>query len=86
MAKQNVLSGTGVCVEGRMCSAEFLIYFQSLEFTIVYEVHDDLDSPEFDFSKPCAKMLGQNSSSLGSHSSTASDNTKVGSLNTNQFS
>ncbi|CAG5117349.1 unnamed protein product, partial [Candidula unifasciata] len=70
------VAGPTHCALFRFSKQEISVETVSLELAIVYEVHDDLESPDCDYSKPSAKMLGQNSSSLGSHSSTASDNTK----------
>ena len=60
-------------------SSDMIIFvpFQALEFSIVYEVYDELDSPDFDFSKPSLSVMGQHSSSMGSYSSNTSDNAKV---------
>jgi hypothetical protein len=58
------------------------VWFQSLEFSIVYEIYDDLDSPEFEYPtipKPSLGVATQHSSSMGSYSSNTSDNAnKVG--------
>ncbi|KAK3588352.1 hypothetical protein CHS0354_003282 [Potamilus streckersoni] len=50
----------------------------SLEVSIVYEVYDDIDSPELDYPKPCLSVVGQHqqSGSVGSYSSNTSDSTK----------
>ena len=58
------------------------VWWQSLEFSIVYEIFDELDSPpEFEYPmlpKPSLGVATQHSSSMGSYSSNTSDNAKVG--------
>ncbi|XP_052242226.1 syntaxin-binding protein 5-like isoform X2 [Dreissena polymorpha] len=50
-----------------------------LDVSIVYEVFDDLDSPDLDFPKPSLAVMGQHQQSggsMGSYSSNASDSGK----------
>lgn len=56
-----------------------LVLFQSLEVSIVYEVFDDLDSPDMDYPKPSLGVVAQHqqSGSVGSYSSNASDSMRV---------
>ncbi|XP_053396743.1 syntaxin-binding protein 5-like isoform X2 [Mercenaria mercenaria] len=50
----------------------------SLEVSIVYEVFDDLDSPDLDYPKPSLGVATQqHSGSVGSYSSNTSDSTKT---------
>ena len=57
-----------------------VLSFQSLEVSIVYEVFDDLDSPDLDYPKPSLGVVSQHqqSGSVGSYSSNASDSLRVG--------
>ncbi|XP_052832426.1 syntaxin-binding protein 5 isoform X2 [Octopus bimaculoides] len=49
----------------------------ALEIQIIYEVYDDLDSPDYEYSRPfLGAVHQQQSGSLGSYSSSASDSTK----------
>jgi hypothetical protein len=51
-----------------------MCFFQFLEISLVYEVFEELDSPDIpDFPKPNIGLVPQHSSSVGSYSSTASD-------------
>ncbi|XP_064627191.1 syntaxin-binding protein 5-like isoform X7 [Lineus longissimus] len=53
---------------------ESIIDLPFLEISLVYEVFDDLDSPDIpEFPKPNTGLVPQHSSSVGSYSSTASD-------------
>ena len=55
------------------------IAFQSIEVSIVYEVFDDLDSPDLEYPKPSLSVMSQHqqSGSVGSYSSNTSDSTRV---------
>ncbi|KAL3882515.1 hypothetical protein ACJMK2_028851 [Sinanodonta woodiana] len=57
---------------------EVTLEVPSLEVSIVYEVYDDIDSPELDYPKPSLSVVGQHqqSGSVGSYSSNTSDSTK----------
>jgi len=57
-----------------------MLFHQALEVSIVYEVFDDLDSPDMDYPKPSLSVVAQHqqSGSMGSYSSNASDSAKVG--------
>lgn len=58
----------------------FVVCLQSLEFSIVYEIFDELDSPEFEYPclpNPSLGVTAQHSSSMGSYSSNTSDSAKV---------
>ncbi|XP_060577978.1 syntaxin-binding protein 5-like isoform X2 [Ruditapes philippinarum] len=56
---------------------ESSIEVPSLEVSIVYEVFDDLDSPDLDYPKPSLGVATQqHSGSVGSYSSNTSDSTK----------
>ncbi|KAH9495415.1 Syntaxin-binding protein 5, partial [Bulinus truncatus] len=70
------VAGPTHCILFKFSKQEATIETVALEFSIVYEVFDDMDSPEFDFSKPSLSVMGQHSSSMGSYSSTASDNAR----------
>ncbi|CAL1539880.1 unnamed protein product [Lymnaea stagnalis] len=72
------VAGPTHCILFKFSKQETSIETVALEFSIVYEIFDELDSPEFDFSKPSLSVMGQHSSSMGSYSSTTSDNAKVG--------
>ncbi|XP_035824568.1 syntaxin-binding protein 5 isoform X4 [Aplysia californica] len=70
------VAGPTHCILFKFSKQEVSIDFVTLEFSIVYEVYEEMDSPEFDFSKPSLSVMGQHSSSMGSYSSNASDNAK----------
>ncbi|KAK3802809.1 hypothetical protein RRG08_012323 [Elysia crispata] len=70
------VAGPTHCILFKFSKQETSIETVALEFSIVYEVYDELDSPDFDFSKPSLSVMGQHSSSMGSYSSNTSDNAK----------
>ncbi|XP_059142001.1 syntaxin-binding protein 5-like isoform X3 [Physella acuta] len=71
------VAGPTHCILFKFSKQETSVETVALEFSIVYEIFDEPDSPEFDFSKPSLTVMGQHSSSMGSYSSTTSDNTKA---------
>ncbi|GFN93733.1 syntaxin-binding protein 5 [Plakobranchus ocellatus] len=66
------VAGPTHCILFKFSKQETSIETVALEFSIVYEVYDELESPEFDFSKPSLTVM----SSMGSYSSNTSDNAK----------
>ncbi|XP_052807646.1 syntaxin-binding protein 5-like isoform X3 [Mya arenaria] len=62
----------------KFSKSEATLEVPSLDVSIVYEVFDDLDSPELDYPKPSLGVASQHnhSGSMGSHSSNASDSAK----------
>ncbi|XP_055888508.1 syntaxin-binding protein 5-like isoform X1 [Biomphalaria glabrata] len=70
------VAGPTHCILFKFSKQEANVETVALEFSIVYEVFDELDSPDFDFSKPSLSVMGQHSSSMGSYSSTASENAR----------
>ncbi|XP_069133326.1 syntaxin-binding protein 5-like isoform X4 [Argopecten irradians] len=50
-----------------------------LDISIIYEVYDELDSPDYDYPKPSLAVVSQqqHSGSMGSYSSNTSDSVKV---------
>ncbi|CAG5115214.1 unnamed protein product, partial [Candidula unifasciata] len=70
------VAGPTHCLLFKFSKQETVVDVVALEFPIVYEIFDELDSPEFDFSKPSLTVVGQHSGSMGSYSSSASDNAR----------
>ncbi|BFZ24771.1 hypothetical protein BsWGS_27811 [Bradybaena similaris] len=70
------VAGPTHCLLFKFSKQETVVDIVALEFPIVYEIFDELDSPEFDFSKPSLTVVGQHSGSMGSYSSSASDNAR----------
>ncbi|KAK7471573.1 hypothetical protein BaRGS_00035801 [Batillaria attramentaria] len=76
-----------LCVAGathvmlfRFSKQENNLEVSSLEFSIVYEIFDEFDSPEFEYPtlpRPSLAVTTQHSSSMGSYSSNTSDNNKT---------
>ncbi|KAK6170712.1 hypothetical protein SNE40_019034 [Patella caerulea] len=73
-----------MCVAGathvmlcKFCKHENTIDIPMLEVSIVYEINDELDSPEYDYPKPSLSVVAtQQSGSMGSYSSNTSDSGK----------
>ncbi|XP_033741002.1 syntaxin-binding protein 5-like isoform X1 [Pecten maximus] len=58
---------------------EITVDVVGLDISIIYEVYDDLDSPDYDYPKPSLAVVSQqqHSGSMGSYSSNTSDSVKV---------
>ncbi|OWF48268.1 Syntaxin-binding protein 5 [Mizuhopecten yessoensis] len=58
---------------------EISVDIVGLDISIIYEVFDDLDSPDYDYPKPSLAVVSQqqHSGSMGSYSSNTSDSVKV---------
>lgn len=67
------------CCVAMLCRADvWWLYLQSLDISIIYEVYDDLESPDYDYTpKPSLGVVSQQSGSLGSYSSNTSGSVKV---------
>ncbi|PVD28623.1 hypothetical protein C0Q70_11216 [Pomacea canaliculata] len=74
------VAGTTHIMLFRFSRQELTLEVTSLEFSIVYEIFDELDSPEFEYPclpNPSLGVTAQHSSSMGSYSSNTSDSAKV---------
>ncbi|XP_070189428.1 syntaxin-binding protein 5-like [Littorina saxatilis] len=75
-----LVGGASHVILFRFNKQEVNLEVASLEFSIVYEIFDELDSPEFEYPtlpKPSLGVATQHSSSMGSYSSNTSDNNKT---------
>ncbi|XP_041353857.1 syntaxin-binding protein 5-like isoform X2 [Gigantopelta aegis] len=70
------IAGATHCILFRFSKQEANIEIPVLEVSIVYEIYDELDSPEYEYPRPSLAVASQQSSSMGSYSSNASDPTK----------
>ncbi|KAL8621917.1 hypothetical protein ACOMHN_046121 [Nucella lapillus] len=76
-----------LCVAGashvmlfRFCKQELTLEVPSMEFSIVYEIFDEMESPEFEYPtlpRPSLAVTNEYNSSMGSYSSSTSDNAKA---------
>ncbi|XP_076466115.1 syntaxin-binding protein 5-like [Babylonia areolata] len=77
-----------LCVAGashvmlfRFCKQEVTLEVSSLEFSIVYEIFDEMESPDFEYPttlpRPSLAVTNEYNSSMGSYSSSTSDNAKT---------
>lgn len=75
-----MVAGTSHIMLFRFCKQEVTVEVASLEFSIVYEIYDEMESLEFEYPavpKPSLGVATQHSSSMGSYSSNTSDNAKT---------
>ncbi|XP_071113160.1 syntaxin-binding protein 5-like isoform X9 [Haliotis cracherodii] len=70
------VAGASHCMLFKFSKQEANLDIPFLETSIVYEIYDDLDSPEYDYPKPSLGLVTQTSGSMGSYSSNTSDSAK----------
>ncbi|KAJ8315344.1 hypothetical protein KUTeg_007494 [Tegillarca granosa] len=71
------LAGSTHVILLKFSKQETSLEIASLDISIVYEVCDDLESPDYEYPKPSLGVVSQQSGSMGSYSSNTSDSLKM---------